>query len=576
MSGGDLREPSGAPPDDRGPFDDLLRPQRPSGPTVPAGRSRIVILTMLILGALLLVLILPPISLLSRGGGGGSSGGSTPNIKTTARKNMPQLPNGLEAVSAFYDVSVSGTIQGPATITLQLSDKLSDGRNLSAYSQEKSGWQRLGDATLGASGTVVEAKVDEIPPNIVILQRGGSARQLIGYLPAGTQPSSAAVQDLSVVDPVDFSPQADGSLSGSPTTASLPAGLPVRPCIRATGSDGAAAVDAIMASPDLRASHIDAILAMVEAGHYDGVEIDYGPIDSLRKDDFSEFLSNLSDQLHLRKLVLTVTAPMPEQQGSNWNSGAYDWSRLSQVADFIELSPETDPSVYYKDTNQVLQYLIDDTKVAPAKLVLRISPFSVEKGGEGLNSITDLDALALGSVLSADKTDGINPGESVGVKATNIDTADGASGFTWDSQAEAVSFVYPGLGGARTVWLENAFSVAFKLQLVQSFNLGGFAIETSPTARAAQTSGPLSATSLTAARYRLPGLTDRSSSRSGKPTAGSCKTRPPARSPGSPPISPANTTSPSSSATAWPVSASASSLRSVPDCDRQRSTCQGT
>ncbi len=469
--------PFGAPPDDRGPFDDLLRPHSTPGPTVPGipGRGRVVLLAMLALGALLLVLVLPPISLLGRGGGGGS--GSTPNIKTTARKSMPQLPNGLEAVSAFYDVSVSGKIEGPATITLQLPDTMTDGRNLSAYTQQKGAWQRLGDATLGPNGNVVEAKVNDIPANIVILRRGDSARQLIGYLPAGGQLSAPAAQDLSVVDPVDFSPQADGSLSGGPTTASLPAGLPVRPCIRASGSDGAAAVDAIMASPDLRASHVDAILAMVEAGHYDGVEIDYGSIDSLRKDAFSEFLSNLSDQLHLRKLTLTVTAPMPEQQGADWDTGAYDWTRLSQVADLIELSPETDPSVYYKNTQQALQYLIDDSKVAPAKLVLRINPYSVEKGGEGISSLTGLEALATGSVLSADKTDSISPGESVDVKATNIDTADGATGIGWDAQAEAVSFVYPGLGGARTVWLENAFSIAFKLELAQSFNLGGIAIE---------------------------------------------------------------------------------------------------
>ncbi len=466
--------PFGAPPDDRGPFDDLLRPQ-PSGRPAAPGRGGIVALAILVLGALLLVLVLPPISLLSRGGGGGS--GSTPNIKTTARKDMPQLPKGLEAVSAFYDVSVSGHIQGPETITLQLADTISDGRNLSAYTQQKGEWRRLGDASLGASGSVVEAKVDDIPSNIVILKRGASARQLIGYLPAGANISVTAAQALSVVDPVDFSPQSDGSLAGSPTSASLPTGLPVRPCIRASGSDGASAVNAIMASPDLRAEHVDAILTMVEAGHYDGVEIDYGSIDPLRKDGFSEFISNLAEQLHRRRLVLTVTAPLPEQQGSAWNTGAYDWARLSQVADLIELAPEADPSVYYKKTEAALQYLIDDSKVAPAKLVLRINPLSVEKGGEGIRSLTGLEALAIGSVLSADKTDGVRPGEAVEVKATNIDTADGATGIGWDAEAEAVSFVYPGLGGARTVWLENAFSIAFKLEITQSFNLGGIAIE---------------------------------------------------------------------------------------------------
>lgn len=466
--------PSAAPPDDRGPFDDLLRPQ-PSGRPAAPGRGGIVVLAMLLLGALLLILVLPPISLLSRGGGGSS--GSTPNIKTTARKNAPQPPNGLEAVSPFYDVTVSGHIDGPATITLQLVNTTSDGRNLSAYTQQKGEWQRLGDATLGANGSIVEAKVADIPSNIVILRRSASARQLIGYLPAGANLSASAAQALSVLDPVDFSPQSDGSLAGSPTSATVPSGLPVRASIRATGSDGASAVDAIMASPDLRSSHVNAILTMVEAGHYDGVDIDYGSLGPLRKDGFSEFVSNLAEQLHRRRLVLTLTAPLPEQQGSAWSTGAYDWSRLSQVADLIELAPETDPSLYYKKSEAALQYLIDDSKVASAKLVLRISPFSVEKGGEGIRSLTGLEALAIGSVLSADKTDNISQGEAVDVKATNIDTADGATGISWDAEAEAVSFVYPGLGGARTVWLENAFGIAFKLEMAQRFNLGGIAIE---------------------------------------------------------------------------------------------------
>ncbi len=463
------------PPDDRGPFDDLLRPQSTARPAAP-GRGGIVVLAMLLLGALLLILVLPPISLLSRGGGGSSSGG-TPNIKTTLHKNAPQPPKGLVAVSPFYDVSVSGHIVGPATITLQLANTTSDGRNLSAYTQQKGQWQRLGDASLIANGSAVQATVSDIPQNIVVLRRDASARQLIGYLPAGAQISASAAQALSVVDPVDFSPQSDGSLAGSATSASLPSGLPIRASIRATGSDGASAVDAIMASPDLRASHVDAILKMVEAGHYDGVDIDYGSLDALRKDGFSEFISNLAEQLHRRRLVLTLTAPLPEQQGSAWNTGAYDWSRLSQVADLIELAPEGDPSLYYKKTEAALQYLIDDSKIASAKLVLRISPFSVEKGGEGMRSLTGLEALAIGSVLSADKTDNISPGEAVDVKATNIDTADGATGISWDAEAEAVSFVYPGLGGARTVWLENAFSIAFKLDMVQRFNLGGIAIE---------------------------------------------------------------------------------------------------
>lgn len=460
---------------ERGPFDDLLRPQ-PTRLPETGRRGGLVALVIVVLGALLLLLVLPPISLLGRGGGGGG-GGDGANIKTTARKDMPALPEGLEAVSPFYDVTVSGQIEGPATITLQLPSPPADGRNLAVYTEQKGEWRRLSSATLAPDGSAVEAELAEIPKSIVVLRRSASARQLIGYLPAGAQLSPLAAQALSVLNPVDFAPDADGSLSGSATSAPVPPGLPVRPAIRVSSADDAEAADKIMASPDLRGEHVDAILKMVESGHYDGVDLDYGSLDPLRKDDFSEFVSNLAEQLHRRRLVLTLTAPLPVQQGTAWDTGAYDWPRLAQAADAIELAPETDPSRYYNRTEQALQYLIDESKVAPGKLILRISPLSSEKGGEGIRSLTALEALTIGSTLTADKTDEIRPGEAVTVRAENIDKSDGASGIGWDDEAAAVSFTYPGLGGARTVWVENALSIAFKLDMVERFGLGGIAIE---------------------------------------------------------------------------------------------------
>lgn len=464
--------PSGG---ERGPFDDLLRPQNASGQPVQAGRGKLVAIAIVALGALLLILVLPPISLLNRGGGGANEDAG--GIKTTVRKDMPTLPDGVEAISPFYDITVSGKIDGPATITLQIPSAPPDDRNISVYTNQNGEWQRLASARLAPDGKAVEAELSEMPANIVAVRRSSGARQLIGYLPAGMQLSQLAAQTLSVVSPVDFSPNSDGSLSGSATLSPLSSGLPVRAAVRVTNSDQASAVDEIMASPDLRGENVDAILAMIESGHYDGVDIDYGSLDPLRKDGLSEFLANLSEQLHRRRLVLTVTAPLPVQQGNAWDTGAYDWSRLSQVADSIEVVPESDPSHYYDRVGAAVQYLVDDAKVAPAKLILRISPLGVEKGGEGIRSITALEALAIAGAVSADKTDGIRTGEAVKVKGENVDKADGASGIGWDEQSESVSFTYAGLGGERTVWLEDAFSVGFKLDLAQRLSLGGIAID---------------------------------------------------------------------------------------------------
>ena len=357
----DADQPGGPPSDERGPFDDLLRPS-PARQPVKSGRGMLVAVAIVALGALLLILVLPPISLLGRGGGDDASAGG---IKTTARKDMPALPEGVEAISPFYDVTVSGSFEGPATITLQIPSPPADGRNISIYSQQDGEWIRLAAGTLAPDGSAVEGELSEIPANMVAVRRSAAARQLIGYLPAGAQASPLAAQTLSVLSPVDFSPNDDGSLSGSPTSSAIPAGLPVRAAVRVVDSEDAAAADEIMASPDLRGEHVDAILEMVEAGHYDGVVIDYGALDALRKDGFSEFVANLSEQLHRRRLTLTLTAPLPIEQGNAWDTGVYDWARLSQVADTIELTPDADPSRYYDRTASALQYLIDEAKVAP-------------------------------------------------------------------------------------------------------------------------------------------------------------------------------------------------------------------
>jgi spore germination protein YaaH len=233
----------------------------------------------------------------------------------------------------------------------------------------------------------------------------------------------------------------------------------------------------VMASPDLRDEQMNAILKMAEDGHFDGVDIDYGALDPLRKDDFSEFVTNLADQLHRRNLKLTLTAPLPVQQGTEWDTGAYDWTRLSQAGDFIKVVPEEDPSRYYRRTEPALTYLIEDAKIAPAKLVLVVSALGREKGGEGIRSVTALEALSLASTLTAKNGTEVRPGDSVVISGENIDTGGGASGIGWDDEASAVSFTYPGLGGARQVWIENAFSVGFQLDLAARYHLGGVAID---------------------------------------------------------------------------------------------------
>jgi hypothetical protein len=126
--------------------------------------------------------------------------------------------------------------------------------------------------------------------------------------------------------------------------------------------------------------------------------------------------------------------------------------------------------------DEVLGYLTK--QVDPGKLMLVISPYSYEKSGEGYRALTAVDALAIPSTpqISGGGSE-VAPGASVSVTAPNLDRERGATGIHWDDDALAVTFDYPGQGGVRRVWIENAFSISFKLQLAKRYRLAGLALE---------------------------------------------------------------------------------------------------
>jgi hypothetical protein len=69
----------------------------------------------------------------------------------------------------------------------------------------------------------------------------------------------------------------------------------------------------------------------------------------------------------------------------------------------------------------------------------------------------------------------VKTGSTVKLVAINLDAGEGASPLRWDDDAVAVSFA---VGGTerRRIFLENKYSAAFKLEIVQAYRLGGVVI----------------------------------------------------------------------------------------------------
>lgn len=447
---------------EQGPFDRILEPGAQRDRT-----ARLILVGMGVVGVILLLLVLMPGSFLGGGDGPATSGGASGGAA-----KAPKAPAGFEALSQLLKVDAKE--QCPCFLTVPLLKPTADGRNLSLYTSRDGKWERLGPATLVEDGTAARGAVDVRPANIAVLRRVVSAVQLSGWLPAGSQPEPEALDVLGTINPVDFAPNADGTLSG--TASPLSEGKAnVMPTVRAATQKEIEAVNAILSSPALRDAHLSQLLQLAVQPGYAGIDIDYRGVNPARRADFTAFVTALADRLHAANRSLSLTLPTPVKTGVSWDTGAYDWEELGRRADLLKLLSEQDPSNFYRRMEEVLTFLKE--RVDLKKLALVLTRQSVEKGSDGLRLISLHEGLGLASEIEVRTTSAITPNASVVIVGKNIFQDDGASGLRWDETAFAVSFSYPGRGGQRTVWLENSLSLAFRLDLARRFGLGGIAID---------------------------------------------------------------------------------------------------
>jgi len=464
---------------EEGPFDRVLRTgrERDPAPLIIGG-------TIIFLAVLILILVLPPLSLLGGGGDGDKAGQAQDvgcGITARVRKDLPNLPEGLVSLSALYEMSVppEAKEQGCLVTTISLTTPTQDAANLGFYTYEDGNWRWLGAATLAEDGGAAEAQLTDIPVNMAVLRLATAKYEAIGSIPSGATVDPAVAGLLSIVSPRDYAPAADGSVTGTATALPNDQTLKVFPTIAAVDGEAAAAVRTILADPGRIKSHVDAIVALAEAGKYDGIDIDYRQVDAAVGSEFSQFVAALAQELHKAGRSLSVTLPMPEVRDSTVDPGGYNWEALSKAADKVKLLSEVDQSAYRTRMGQVLRYAV--SMIEPAKLYLVVSPFSREKTKDGVRSLTFLEAMGIANVMTVvqgtSETEEISGGQHVLITGDNIYRQKSASGIKWDDNAASVMFSYRAGDETRTVWVENQFSAAFKLEAVQVFRLAGLAIE---------------------------------------------------------------------------------------------------
>ena len=446
------------------PFDRLLRrrPERDPAPIIIGG-------TIAFLAIVIILVFL--ISSVLGGGGDGSGDGQSIDIAPGIRGRLaqiPALPPGLEAASQYIEFEIENE-NSPAVIGLPLRSPATEADNLGFYTFLSGRWQRQANVELLEEGRVAQGDFTAVPGNLAVLRVVSQT-----YIAAGSLPSGATLHadaNVNIVNPRDFSPAADGSIAGQGTPLQLPEEVEIIPTIVGSGADAAQIVNTIIGSQDLQSAHIQAIVSLVESGGYDGIDLEYASVNNVLDDEFTIFVNALATELRATGAKLSLTLPPPTGRAS-----AYDMAALGQAADYIRILPLANPVRYWDEMPDALNRLVQD--VDPRKVLLVVSPFSVETVGDVARPMGYLQAMVLAAeaaVREPSDPEDIQPESTVRLVAVNMDEGDGSSPITWNDEAAALNFT---MGGAdrRTVYIENAFSIGFKLEFVQAYGFLGAAV----------------------------------------------------------------------------------------------------
>lgn len=395
-----------------------------------------------------------------------------------------EAPEGYEFVSRIFAYNESKGEVAPGNdlaIAVELTEPVPEGSSLTFYRyvDETKNWEPIAPAVTDPQGKVVSATFSGTPGIMAVMRRNSPGGQVVAYLPHNAPLHRDAVGHVSIVHPIDFKPAADGSLTGDLSTIKAE-GFEIYPVISSNGSvrGDVAIVENILASGESRSNHVGQIVQKMAEINVKGVDIAYLDLPVTARTSFTLFIGDLYNQLRAQNKQLTLTLPSPIKAQNRIDEGAYDWTELAKTADLIKVAPYRDQATYRLTMPEILEYLT--ARVTPAKLILTVSPYATETGGETINVMSLAQAMSIATrVTVRAEADAITTSTNIEITGTNIDKDESLTGIRWSADTATVAFSYKqALGaGSRTIYLENFFSIGFKLELIGTFKLGGVAVE---------------------------------------------------------------------------------------------------
>ena len=288
-----------------------------------------------------------------------------------------------------------------------------------------------------------------------------------------------------ILSPAGLRATSDGSLIGSlaPGGASGAQYL-FMPLIRNFSDARAidiATIDALISRPALRKQHIARISDLASYNRFDGIFIDYRGLSPHLREDFALFIAELAASFALRDLRLGVVIEPERAADGAWRSAAYDWRRIGEAADYVQLRPLINPRAYRQDGMGAVDDLLRRItgRIARNKVLLGLSARSVREVGQLQSPIGWHAAFAaLGDVvLSADavsQTGSIEPGTIIRASLSGYSAR---WGLQRSIQTAYVDYLDDSAAAIARVWLTDAAAMRHRLGRAAAYGIAGVAFD---------------------------------------------------------------------------------------------------
>ncbi len=404
--------------------------------------------------------------------------GAAGNTLLTAAESIP--PN-LIMKSPYYRVQRKGTAPEKVVLTVPIPNEAEPYSTLDLYSWNGESWEWLPNRKV-VTEDVIESELEHLPESIVVMQTH-AIHPNVSTDYAASNPLPDNVRDSLVeINPQGLFLDSQGQIAGE--LNELPpeiqnVSFSVIPTVRNWTDDGSIRsdlIDNLLIDAEARQRHIQAIVDLVQRNAYQGIDLDYRGINPDLVREFTSFLEQLRVALPPNK-QLSVRVELPLQiSADTWDTGAYDWRAIGRIADVVKVPTSPDPKAYSPggQMEAMLNWAVG--QINRYKIQLLLSTYSAEQVNGITRDITYQQALEpIGAVAVVGGENVVGPGQLVDFTLAGLPAS---TGIQFDAPSGTYWFAYLDSNNIQhTVYLENAASIARKLQFVAQYNLRGVAVQ---------------------------------------------------------------------------------------------------